>query len=159
MAGKKAVTSEDGGGLAARPNITTQEKVEFLRGVELFSQASIEELYPLANLAREVGFPPQWTIFQETDIADAFYIIVNSGRVECVSKSGDSPDVLGPGDVFGLYSALTRGPRHARATALERTVAMCIAAEDLFTLLSNNTEMLVGMFKHLTRKLRVGPRS
>ena len=159
MAGKTAFTSEDGGGIAARPDITTQEKVEFLRGVDLFSQASVEELYPLANLAREVGFPPQWTIFQETDIADAFYIIVNSGKVECVSKSGDRREELGPGEVFGLYSALTRGPRNARATALERTVAICIAAEDLFTLLSNNTEIVMSMFKHFIRKLRVGPRS
>jgi CRP-like cAMP-binding protein len=158
MASRKNVAPEDGGGILARPAITTQDKVELLRGVDVFSQASVEELYPLAALAREVGFPPQWTIYQETEIADAFYL-VHDGKVECVSKLGDLREVLEPGEVFGLYSALTRGLRNARATALEETVAIRIAAEDLFTLLSSNMEMVVSMFKHFIRKIRVGPRA
>ena len=158
MAGKKAVSPEAGGGIVDRPVITTQEKVELLRGVDLFSQASVEELYQLATLAREVGFPPQWVIFQETDIGDAFYI-VHCGKAECVSNLGELREVLGPGDVFGLHSALTRGMRNARATALERTVAVSVAAEDLFTLLSNNMEMVASMFEYFIRKLGMNPRS
>ena len=157
MARQKAVPPEAGGGIATRPNITTQEKAELLRGVDLFSQAPVEELYPLATLARERGFPAKWVIFQETDIADAFYIVVH-GQVECVSKPGDVREVLGPEKVFGLYSALTRESRYARATALQDTVAISIAAEDLFTLLSNNMEIVESMFKHFVRKLGMGTR-
>jgi CRP-like cAMP-binding protein len=66
--------------------------------------------------------------------------------------------VLGPEEVFGLYSALTRESRRARATALDKTVTISIAAEDLFTLLSNNMELVVSMFKHFVRKLGRGTR-
>jgi CRP-like cAMP-binding protein len=157
MASKKAGPPEAGGGIAIRPNFTTQEKAELIRGVDLFSQASVEELYPLATLAREIGFPAKWVIFQESDIADAFYIVVR-GQVECVSMPGDIREVLGPEEVFGLYSALTRESRRARATALDKTVTISIAAEDLFTLLSNNMELVVSMFKHFVRKLGRGTR-
>ena len=143
---------------SSRPNFTTLEKVEHLRSVDLFSQASVEELCRLATLAREVGFPAQWVIFQEPDIADAFYI-VDRGQVECVSKGGEDREVIGPGEAFGLYSALTRESRGARATALEKTVAISIASEDLFNVLSNNMEIVVSMFKYFVKKLGEGTRA
>lgn len=158
MNNQKAVSPGTTEVFSSRPNFTTLEKVEYLRSVDLFSQASVEELYRLATLAREVGFPAQWVIFQETDIADAFYV-VDRGQVECVSKGGEVREVIGPGEVFGLYSALTRESRQARATALEKTVAISIAAEDLFNVLSNNMEIVVSMFKYFVRKLGSGARA
>ena len=97
-------------------------------------------------------------IFQETDIADAFYLVVQ-GKIESVSKPGDVREVAGPGGVFGLYSALTRESRYATATALENTLAISIAAEDLFSLLSNNMEIVVSIFKHFVKRLGLGPRA
>lgn len=144
--------------IAARPTFTALEKAELLRSVDLFSQTSVEELYRLASIAREVGFPAQWVIFQETEIADAFYILVH-GQVECLSKPGDLREVVGPGEVFGLYSALTRESRNATATALEKSVAISVGAEDLFSVLSNNMEIVVSMFKHFVKKLGAGPRA
>ena len=158
MGSQKAVPPLAAGAIAARPVFTTLDKVEHIRSVDLFSQASVEELYSLATIAREVGFPAHWVIFQEADIADAFYI-VDRGLVECVSKGGDVREVIGPREVFGLYSALTRESRQARATALEDTVAISIAAEDLFSLLSNNMEIVVSIFKHFVKKLGLGPRA
>jgi CRP-like cAMP-binding protein len=158
MGNQKAVPPEVAGGFSARPAFTTLDKVEHIRSVDIFSQASVEELYRLATLAREVGFPTQWVIFQETDLADAFYI-VDRGLVECVSKAGEVREVIGPGEVFGLYSALTRESRQARATALENTVVISIAAEDLFSLLSNNMEIVVSMFKYFVKKLGGGARA
>ncbi len=157
MGSQKPVPPEVGA-IVDRPAFTTQEKAELILSVDLFSQVPVEEIYSLAALAREVGFPAQWSIFQETDIADAFYII-DRGKVECISESGDLREVLGPGQAFGLYSALTRSSRRARATALEDTVAICITAEDLFALMSNNMEIVAGMFQYFVRKLGVGPRA
>ena len=157
MSNPKPLPAAFAGAIVDRPAFTTQEKAELIRSVDWLSQVPVEELYPLAMLAREVGFPPQWSIYQESDIADAFYVL-DQGKVECVSESGRLREVLGPGQAFGLYSALTRGSRHARATALAKTVAICIAAEDLYTLLSNNTEIIASMFEHFIRKLGTGPR-
>ncbi len=158
MRNQKAVPQAVAGGFTARPVFTTLDKVEHLRSVDLFSQATVEELYRLAGIAREVGFPAQWVIFQEGDIADAFYI-VDQGLIECISKEGEVREVIGPGVVFGLYSTLTRGSRQARATTLEKTVAISIGAEDLFSLLSNNMEIVVSIFKHFVQKLGEGARA
>jgi len=158
MSNQKAVPMGVTEMFSSRPNFTTLDKVEHLRSVDLFSLASVEELYRLAALAREVGFPAQWVIFQEADIADAFYI-VDRGQVECVSKGGEHREVIGPGEVFGLYSALTRDSRLARATTLEKTVAISMAAEDLFSVLSNNMEIVVSMFKYFVNKLGEGSRA
>jgi len=38
-------------------------------------------------------------------------------------------------------------------------VAISIAAEDLFSLLSNNMEIVVSIFKHFVKKLGLGPRA
>lgn len=157
MGSQKPLPRESAGEIVVRPPFSTIEKAELIRSVDLFSQAPVEELYRLATLARAEGFPAEWVIFQETDIADAFYILVH-GQVECVSKGGDLREVVGPGEVFGLYAALTRESRPSRATALEKAAAISIAAEDLFTLLSNNTEIVVSIFKHFVRKLGMGPR-
>ncbi len=157
MGAPKPLPSRDAGSFVTRPAFTTLEKATAIRGVDLFSQLPVEELYPLATMAREVGFPAEWVIFQEADIADAFYI-VNRGQVECISESGDLREVIGPDEAFGLYSALTREPRQMRAIAREDTVVISIAAEDLFNFLSNHMEIVVSIFKHFVGKLGLGSR-
>jgi len=158
MGDQKPLPPTIGGESAARPVFTTLEKAEFIRSVDVFSNATVEELYRLASIGREEVFPAGWVIFQETDIADAFYLVVQ-GKIESVSKPGDVREVAGPGGVFGLYSALTRESRYATATALENTLAISIAAEDLFSLLSNNMEIVVSIFKHFVKRLGLGPRA
>jgi len=132
--------------------LTTLQKAEFIRSVEVFSQLTVEELYRFAWIAREVDFAAGEVIFREDDLGDDFYVVVQ-GKVECASRSGDDREVVESGQSFGLYSVLTREPRSATATALEDTFGISLGAEDLFSLLSNNMEIVVSIFKHFTKKL------
>jgi hypothetical protein len=61
---------------AAKARLTTLQKAEFIRGLDIFSEASVEELYRLASIAQELDFAPQRILFREDDIGDAFYILV-----------------------------------------------------------------------------------
>jgi CRP-like cAMP-binding protein len=132
--------------------LTTLQKAEFLRGVEVFSQTTVEELCGLASIAREVGYTAERIIFREEDFGDAFYIVVR-GRVELTSRASGGRAVAGPGQAVGLYSVLTREPHCATAKALENTLGICVGAEDLYSLLSNNMEIVAGMFRYFRRKL------
>jgi CRP-like cAMP-binding protein len=138
------------------PRLTTLGKAEIIRALGLFSQASVEQLYRLASIAQEADFAPGQTIFQEEDIGDAFYVLVE-GKVEHTSEKRNIKEILGPGDTVGLYSVLTREPRYATARALEDTFAISIGAEDLYNLLSNNMEIVVSVFKYFITKLGMGP--
>ena len=139
------------------PRMTTLAKAELIRALELFSQASVEQLYRLATIAQEAYFAPGHTIFREDDIGDAFYLLVQ-GKVEHASERRNIKEVLRPGDAVGLYSVLTREPRYATATTLQDTFAISIGAEDLYNVLSNNMEIVVSIFKHFVKKLRMGPK-
>lgn len=138
-------------------DLTMLRKAEFIRGVEIFSQATVDELYGLAGLARVLEFAPSGVIFGENDFGDSFCVLVE-GSVELSSEAKKTRVVAGPGEAIGLYSVLTRGPRCSTATVLEPTVALSIAAEDLYTVLSNNVEILVSIFKHFAKKLDLEPR-
>jgi CRP/FNR family cyclic AMP-dependent transcriptional regulator len=140
------------GRTSGTPGLSMLRKAELIRGVEIFSQATVEELYRLAGLAVLVEFTPSGVIFGEGDLADSFYVLVE-GSVELTSEIRQARETVGPGGAFGLQSVLTRERRGATATALEPTVALSIAGEDLFTVLSNDMEMLVSIFRHFAKKL------
>ncbi len=141
---------------APAQSLTTLQKAELIRGLEIFSQATVEELYSLASIAQEVALSSQQILFHENDISEAFYLVVQ-GRVDCSSEARDSHSSVGPGEAAGLYSALTREPRYMTAKAVEHTLVLSIGAEDLFNLLANNTEIIVSIFKHFVNKLGVAP--
>jgi len=141
----------------AQHHLTTLKKAELIRALDIFSQASVEELYRLASIAQESSFAAGQTIFREDDIGDAFHLLVQ-GKVEHASEKRKIKEVLRPGDAVGLYSVLTREPRYATATALQDTFAISIGAEDLYNLLANNMEIVVSIFKHFVKRLGIGPK-
>lgn len=142
---------------AAQTTLTNLQKADCIRRVEIFSHATVEELFRLAAIAQEVRFPPKQVIFREGDGGDAVYPIVQ-GKVELKCEEKGSKEVMGPGEAFGLYSVLTREPRFATATALEHTLALRIGGEDLYNLLSNNMEIVVSIFKHFAKSQGLNPR-
>ena len=143
------------GGAASTPGLSMLRKAELIREVEIFSQATVEELYRLAGLARVVEFAPSGVIFGENDFGDSFYVLAE-GSVELTSSTKQTRETAGPGEAIGLFSVLTREPRRVAATALAPTVALSIAGEDLFTVLSNNMEILVSIFRHFAKILDIG---
>ena len=145
------------GKAADEPTLTNLQKADFIRRLDIFSHATVEELFRLAAIAREVRFAPQEVVFHEGDVGDAVYPVVQ-GRVELSCSDKGVREVVGPAQAFGLYSVLTREPRYATAKALEQTLALRIGGEELYTLLSNNMEIVVSIFKHFAKSLGLNPR-
>ena len=72
------------------------------------------------------------------------------------SEKRNTREGVGPAEALGLYAVLIRERRDATATVLGPRVAVCIAAGDLCRFLSDNREIVVGMFKHFVKKLGKG---
>ena len=140
------------GGTSIR--LTTLQKAELIRKLELFSEASVEDLYRLAAIAREVEFSAEQVIYQKEDVGDAFYLIV-TGRIECAAEEKGTRVVAGQGEAVGLSSVLIREARQASARALEDTFALAIGAEDFYNLLSCNSEITVSLLKYFVKKVGI----
>jgi CRP-like cAMP-binding protein len=135
----------------SKARLTALQKAEFTRTVEIFSEATVEQLFQLASIAHEADFGKGQVIFREGDVADRFYVIVQ-GKVELASSGNGVREVVGPGRAFGLYGALAREPWQVTATALQVTFAIVIEAEDFYGLLSDNTEIVASILRFLVRK-------
>ncbi len=139
------------GEVSPEARLTALQKAEFARGAEMFSEASVEQLFQVAAIAREVNFARREIIFKEDGLADAFYVIVK-GEVELASPEKGLREVIGPGRAFGVYAILAREPRLVTATALQETFAIAIEAEDFYSLLSDSTEIAASIFRYFARK-------
>ena len=137
---------------AARARLTTLQRAELLQKLELFSEASVEDLYRLAAISQEVEFAAGQTVYHKDDFGDAFYLIVQ-GRVECYVEGGDKRVSLRAGEAVGLSSVLTREIRPMNAKALEDTLALAFGAEDFYNLLSCNSEITVSLIKYFVKKV------
>ncbi|MBI1982638.1 MAG: cyclic nucleotide-binding domain-containing protein [Acidobacteria bacterium] len=133
------------------PQLTNLQKAEFIRGVELFSAATVEELFRLASIAREIQFGAGEIVARENDMANALYVIVQ-GKVELSSRNDAWQDLLESGQAFGMHSLLTREPLTFTARAVADTFALAMGGEDFFSLLSNDPEILSSLFKFFVKK-------
>jgi CRP-like cAMP-binding protein len=139
------------GKVSPKARLTALQKAEMARGAEIFSEATVEQLFQVAGVAREVDFAPRQIIFREGGPADAFYVIVD-GEVELASLEKGLREVVGPGRAFGLYAVLAREPQRFTATALQGTFAITVEAEDIYGLISDSTELAASILRYFVRK-------
>lgn len=132
--------------------ISTVEKVLFLKGVDLFKNIPGEELSYIAQIADEVEFDPQQTVFKEGDQGDAMYLITD-GKVKVHSGERVFAE-LGEKQCFGEMSILDTEPRSASCTAVTELTVLKIQRDDFTEILAEKPEISQGIIKVLTRRLR-----
>jgi len=134
--------------LSREARLTALQKADCLRRTGIFSEVAVEPLFQVAAVAREAEFARGEIIFHEGEPADAFYVIVD-GEVEL--GSADEVQMVGSGCSFGLYAVLAREPRRVSARTLQATLILTIAAEDLYSALSDNTEIVAGVLRYFAQ--------
>ncbi len=128
---------------------------EFLRPI-LFGLAE-EDLDELAQAAVECAFPAGTVIFEEGELGDAVYVIVD-GHVEVVKQLDDDSEhflhIAGRGEIFGEMAILQEGTRSATVRATEPTTVLRIDQASFLTVLGRNPSLGVRMLVRLTNRLR-----
>ena len=132
--------------------LSTVEKVLFLKSVDLFEHAVIEELGRIAELTQEIDSEVGETIFREGEPVDAIYLVLK-GRV-AVEKNGVKVREVGEKQAFGLVAALDFGPAAHSIRAIEPLQALKLNALDFHELLSQNYELVRAVLRALCRMIR-----
>ena len=112
--------------------------------------AGLDKVTPITCLPGEV-------ICHEGELGDAMYLI-QTGRAAIVRGGFDAPIVLachGPGEFVGEMALLENLPRSASVVALGDMHLLKITREDFQALLSDSTNLDIGMMRRLSAHLRL----
>jgi CRP-like cAMP-binding protein len=138
--------------MSQEKELSTIEKVLFLKSIDLFAQAAIEELGRVAALTVDVRFTADETIFREGELVDAIYFVV-SGRVTVLRK-GKRVHEVGAKEAFAIVAALDQAPAVHTVTALEPVHALKLNAQDFHDILGLDYELVRAVFHALCRMMR-----
>ena len=136
-----------------------------LSSVDVFKELGGQELDLLEKSSKEILFPSDTIIFQQGDVGDKLYLIVE-GFVEIWKSEGQEIKGsrlarLKQGEIFGEMALFDKEPRSASAiTSLTKETKMFVWEEtDLIRVLQANPELgvkvLINFLKKLSYRLRV----
>ena len=134
--------------------LATIEKVIFLKSVDIFSHATVEELGRVAALTEEVHFEPGETIFRQGEPTDAIYLIL-AGRVT-IESNGRIVREITDRQAFGTVAALDRNPAVHTVKAIDPVHALKLNAQDFDDILSLDFELVRAVLHALCRLIREG---
>ena len=134
--------------------LATIEKVIFLKSVDIFSHATVEELGRVAALTEEVHFEPGETIFRQGEPTDAIYLIL-AGRVT-IESNGRIVREITDRQAFGTVAALDRNPAVHTLKALDAVHTLKLSAQDFDDILSVDFECVRSVIHALCRLIREG---
>jgi CRP/FNR family transcriptional regulator, cyclic AMP receptor protein len=136
---------------------TSEETVELLRRVPVFSALGSEELARVAEVAVPRRFDAGEAVFREGDESDTCYI-VRSGHARAVREHSDGRSItlanFGPGDIFGELAMFDSERRSATVEAIESTEAIAILSGDMRRLLREHPDIAVKLIQALGSRLR-----
>ncbi len=135
----------------------TMERLLVLKRVPLFSRMTLDQLDAINRLLTEEEYMADEVIFQEGDIGDELYILIE-GEVLIV-KSKDTPEemvlaTMKSGDYFGEMAILDDEPRSAAVVCKTKARLLVLKGEQLKELVYQMPEIAFEIFKVLTSRIR-----
>ena len=131
---------------------STLEKALILNSIDLFESIPSEELIRVAQIAEEEQFETDTPLFKEGDFGDTMYIVAN-GKV-MVHKGKRTIVELKKGACVGEMALLDQEPRSADVTVNADTILLKITQDGFYELMSSNIEIMQGIVKLITNRLR-----
>ena len=132
--------------------LSTIEKVVFLKSVDIFAHAAIEQLARIAALTEEVDIDAGETVFREGAPTDAIYFVVD-GTV-LLERNNQIVGEVGSRGVFGAVAALDLSPAVHNVTTSSQVHALKLNVQDFHDLLSLDFELVKAVFQFLCQLIR-----
>jgi CRP-like cAMP-binding protein len=133
-------------------SLSAIEKILFLKSVDLFAHATVEELGRIAAVSEEVRFKSGETIFREGEPVDAIYLILRGRAV--VEKNGMRIREVGEKQAFATVAALDLLPAEHTVTSLEPLQALKLEVGDFHEILSQDYALVRAVFRVVGRLIR-----
>ena len=136
---------------------SSQDVVELLARVPVFSTLERTDLERIAQLAVPRSFAAGEVVFREGDSSDTCYV-VREGRVRAIRTHRDGRTLtlarFGRGDIFGELALFEDERRSATVEAIEPTSVVGVLGPDMRRLLSKHAEISARLVIALGRRLR-----
>lgn len=135
--------------------MSLNEEVELLRNIPLFAKLEPSKLKLLAFTSERITYEADQVLFNQGDVGDAAYIIVE-GAASVLVDTPDGPlevASLGRNDFVGEIAILCDVPRTATVKATARTVTLRITKDLFFRLVAEFPEMSVEIMRELAARL------
>jgi len=121
-----------------------------LRQSPLFEFASVDELFRLSTIARQVRHSEGVTFQKEGTPAEHIQILIE-GKVVISGPDGAQIE-LSPPALLGCREVLEGSKLRETASAVERSTCLSLGAEEFRSLLSDNIELAQGLFRMLLKR-------
>jgi HEAT repeat protein len=128
------------------------EKVIVLRTVHIFANTPEDYLAEIAMVLKEIEVEAGETFIRKGEAGDCLYIIA-SGKVRVHDEEREII-TLGEREVVGELALLDAEPRNADVSAIEKTMLLRLDQEAFFELITNNPEVVRGVMRVLTKRIR-----
>jgi CRP/FNR family transcriptional regulator/CRP/FNR family cyclic AMP-dependent transcriptional regulator len=132
--------------------------VDLLKGVELFSELSEEQLGMIANLVIVKNFNRDETVVLEGDDSVQALYLIATGSVQVYMTGIDGRETilsfLERGDFFGEMSLIDGEPRSASVRTVTDATLLVIHRESFLSLLRKSPEIAMALMSELCKRLR-----
>ncbi len=135
--------------------MSLNEEVDLLRQIPLFSKIDPSKLKLLAFTSERLTFGSGQDLFQQGDVGDTAYIIID-GEAEVLvdSPSGQlSVAKLGKNDLVGEIAILIDVPRTATVRAASELTTLAIPKDQFFRMITEYPQMAIEIMRELAQRL------
>lgn len=129
-----------------------------LKGVELFSELTEEQLAQLASLVVVQDFRRDETVVLEGDCSLKALYLIASGSVQVYMTGADGRETilsfLERGDFFGEMSLIDGEPRSASVRTVADSQLMIIHRDSFLSLIRESPEIAMSLLSEMSKRLR-----
>jgi ATP/ADP translocase/HEAT repeat protein/CRP-like cAMP-binding protein len=125
-----------------------------LRTLPLFASVSVDELFRIAGTSRQVRHEPGTMLLQEAAVPETLHLLLD-GTVTATARDA-APHVIDTPAPLGFIEALQGRPLKEAMRTTGTAVTLVSSADEIRTLLSNNTELVRGLFSTLADRIETG---
>ena len=129
------------------------DKLKFLQKTELFSELPQTELKAISQIASEVTYPADATLFEEGDEGDSLYLMVD-GEVSIIKAGTEVLFFNEKGYCLGEIALIDNKPRSATVKTVKSTQFLRITRHDFYNAMAREPRIGSGMFRVLNDKIR-----
>ncbi len=133
--------------------LAEEDKLHFLQKTDLFREVSQAELKAICDIAREVAYPPDYTLFEEGTEGDSLYLLVD-GEVSIIKAGTEVLFFNQKGYCLGEIALIDNKPRSATVKTVKPTQFLRITRHDFYNAMAREPRIGIGMFRVLNDKIR-----
>ncbi len=130
----------------------TDQKLELLKRVPLFTGLGKRDIEELGRLTDEVDVPAGHVLMREGGSGDQFFVIID-GSVE-IDRGGAKVASLGPGDFLGEIALIDDGPRTATATTASPAKLLVLGHREFHSLMDQFPTIQTSVLQALAKRVR-----